>query len=105
MFDYKVKVLMFSSFRSEMTLKSSQPKTNTLPNAKSESKAEKAFKLSKSSTLPSSGFAGKAGKGRPEISRPILQTATPCAASLISKAPSTGVPQGSILASNHKHDR
>ena len=103
---------MFSSFKSEMTLKSSQTKTkaktktNTLPNAKSESKAEKAFKLSKSSTLPSGGFAaGRAGNGRPEISRPVLQTATPCAASLISKAPSTGVPQGSILASNHKNDR
>jgi hypothetical protein len=122
---------MFSSFRGEMTLKSSQSKTNTLPssgdnfiepffkatslfirlkqtflikvNVKTLMKlitgSEKSFKLTKSSTLPSGG------KGRPEIGRPILQAATPSAASLISKAASTGVPQHSILASNHKNDK
>merc|ERR1719361_2564160 len=35
---------------------------------------------------------------RPTISKPILQTATPNAASLIAKAPSTGVSQSSILS-------
>lgn len=36
------------------------------------------------------------------ISRPILQTATPCAASLIERAPSTGVSQSSILGGSNK---
>merc|ERR1719361_1119673 len=35
---------------------------------------------------------------RPTISKPILQTATPNAASLIARAPSTGVSQSSILS-------
>uniref|UniRef100_A0A0K2T7F7 Putative LOC100883390 [Megachile rotundata] n=1 Tax=Lepeophtheirus salmonis TaxID=72036 RepID=A0A0K2T7F7_LEPSM len=33
-----------------------------------------------------------------KISKPVLKTATPCAESLISKAPSTGISQSSILA-------
>merc|ERR1719323_1517268 len=39
---------------------------------------------------------------RPTISKPILQTATPNAANLIAKAPSTGVSQSSILSSKEK---
>ena len=71
----------------------------------------------KSSTLPSptlsdkppsiAPFKGKEDKStaptatvRPLISKPVLQTATPNAASLIAKAPSTGVSQSSILATN-----
>ena len=71
----------------------------------------------KSSTLPSPSvsekaptiapFKGKDEKSsaptatvRPLISKPVLQTATPNAASLIAKAPSTGVSQSSILATN-----
>jgi len=39
---------------------------------------------------------------RPLISKPILQNTTPNAASLIAKAPSTGVSQSSILATKEK---
>jgi hypothetical protein len=68
--------------------------------------AAAAGKASKSASLPTGKGKPEVGKNlRPEISRPILQAATPTAASLISKAASTGVPQNSILASNHKHDR
>merc|ERR1719412_2760771 len=59
--------------------------------------------LPKSSTLPAVQTTS-----RPLISRPILQTATPCAASLIERAPSTGVSQSSILGGSNrvgKHDK
>ena len=77
---------MFSSFKGEMTLKSSQNKTNTLPltsnnnnnnNIINNGDAKSSFKLTKSSTLPSqSSLSGHAGTTRPEISRPILQVNT-----------------------------
>ena len=57
------------------------------------------------SSPPSSPTSSTAGKTkpptalvRPTISKPVLQTATPNAASLIAKAPSTGVSQSSILS-------
>ena len=53
--------------------------------------------LPKSSTLPAVQTTS-----RPLISRPVLQTATPCAASLIERAPSTGVSQSSILSGSNR---
>ena len=41
---------------------------------------------------------------RPLISKPVLQNTTPNAASQIAKAPSTGVPQSSILASKKEKE-
>ena len=41
---------------------------------------------------------------RPLISKPVLQNTTPNAASQIAKAPSTGVSQSSILATNKEKD-
>jgi hypothetical protein len=55
--------------------------------------------LPKSSTLPT------VQAGRPLISRPILQATTSSAASLISKASSTGVSQSSILSGANKNER
>ena len=70
------------------------PKTTTIPTLSSigESKSS----MSKSSTLPA------VHASRPLISRPILQNATPCATSLIERAPSTGVSQSSILGGGNK---
>ena len=69
----------------------SMTKTSTLPTSLA-SAAGNMSRMSKSSTLPVDG-----GK-RPEISRPILQTATPSASALIDRAPSTGISQTSILS-------
>ncbi len=78
------------------TTSSSSPqaltKTSTLPS--NLSSASVSGPLPKSSTLPLNTPASM----RPEISKPVLQTATPSAASLIEKAPSTGVSQSSILS-------
>ena len=69
----------------------SMTKTSTLPTSLA-SAAGNMSRMSKSSTLPVDG-----GK-RPEISRPVLQTATPSASALIDRAPSTGISQTSILS-------
>ena len=72
-------------------------KTSTLPwNISSNSASEDQKRpLPKSSTLP-------LVPSRPVIGRPVLQNATPSAASLISKSHSTGVSQSSILATKEK---
>ena len=72
-------------------------KTSTLPSPTSSSSAStrKGFGMSKSSTLP-------IVPSRPVISKPVLQMATPDAASLISKSHSTGVSQSSIIKGDHK---
>ena len=67
-------------------------KTTTIPTLSNI--GSNSVSLTKSSTLP------VAGSARPLISKPIFQTATPSAASLIERAPSTGVSQSSILKSN-----
>jgi len=74
------------------------PKASTLPSSPDRSS-------DKSPTI--APFKGKDGKSstptatvRPLISKPVLQNTTPNAASLIAKAPSTGVSQSSILATN-----
>jgi len=74
------------------------PKASTLPSSPDRSSE-------KSPTI--APFKGKEGKSstptatvRPLISKPVLQNTTPNAASLIAKAPSTGVSQSSILATN-----
>ena len=87
-----------SSFKPEPTVKTSLTKTSTLPSSLSTA-GDGPLKLPKSSTLPT------VQAGRPLISRPILQAATSSAASLISKAPSTGVSQSSILSGNNKAER
>ncbi|TRY68307.1 hypothetical protein TCAL_03011 [Tigriopus californicus] len=58
--------------------------------------------MPKSSTLPSGSTPGGL---RPEIGKPVLQTATSSAQSLISRAPSTGISQSSILAKTDRRDR
>ena len=55
-----------------------------------------------SATLPKSSTLPAVPSSRPLISRPVLQTTTPCAASLIERAPSTGVSQSSILGGTNK---
>ena len=65
-------------------------KTSTLPMGEASSSLKKSMGISKSSTLP-------LVPSRPVISKPVLQTATPDAASLISKSHSTGVSQTSII--------
>ncbi len=80
-------------------------KTSTLPT--SLSYAASGAHMSKSSTLPlnaTSPTGQQPARSRPEISKPVLQTATDSAVSLIEKAPSTGVSQSSIL-SREKKDR
>ena len=52
--------------------------------------------------LPSSRVGTSTSSSKPVISRPVLQAATPNAALLIAKAPSTGVSQSSILATKEK---
>lgn len=64
-------------------------KTSTLPLSSSSNVAKS---LPKSSTLP------LVPNARPVIGKPVLQNATPSAASLISKSHSTGVSQSSILS-------
>ena len=63
---------------------------------------ESASDLSLASQASSGVASSIGGKEKPVISRPILQTATPTAASLIAKAPSTGVSQSSILSGKEK---
>ena len=70
------------------------PKTTTIPTLSSIGETKSS--MSKSSTLPA------VHASRPLISRPILQNATPCATSLIERAPSTGVSQTSILGGVNK---
>ena len=70
------------------------PKTTTIPTLSSIGETKSS--MSKSSTLPA------VHTSRPSISRPILQNATPCATSLIERAPSTGVSQSSILGGSNK---
>merc|ERR550532_2739877 len=75
------------------------PKASTLPSSPDRTSSEKSPTIAP--------FKGKEGKSstptatvRPLISKPVLQNTTPNAASLIAKAPSTGVSQSSILATN-----
>ena len=70
-------------------------KTTTVPTSLS-TIGRKSQSLPKSSTLPA------VQASRPLIGKPILQTATPSAASLIERAPSTGVSQSSILGGSNK---
>jgi hypothetical protein len=80
-------------------LGSSMTKTSTLPTSLAKA-AGNVSHMSKSSTLPvdpGGGLAGK-GSGRPEISKPVFQAATPSASALINSAPCTGVSQYSILS-------
>ncbi len=77
-------------------------KTSTLPTSLANA-ATSGGQMPKSSTLPlnatsPTGQQPPTQRPRPEISKPVLQTATDSAASLIEKAPSTGVSQSSILA-------
>ena len=80
-----------NSFGKPALAHGSMTKTSTLPTSLATA-AGNMSRMSKSSTLPVDG-----GK-RPEISRPILQTATPSASALIDRAPSTGISQTSILS-------
>ena len=77
-------------------VRGSMTKTSTLPTSLATA-AGNTSRMHKSSTLPVDGGGGGGGK-RPEISMPILQTATPSASALIDRAPSTGISQTSILS-------
>ena len=66
--------------------------------------ADKLSLISSNDPLKTSNKPPPTVPARPTISKPILQTATPNAANLIAKAPSTGVSQSSILATKEKTD-
>lgn len=76
-------------------------KTSTLPTPLSSIYGAH-MNMPKSSTLPSGSTPASL---RPEIGKPVLQTATSSAQSLISRAPSTGISQSSILAKADRRDR
>ena len=106
---------LLSSFKPNEYPRSSMTKTSTLPS--SLAAAAGASRIPKSSTLPlnpsavaeesadNSGGSANAGPSRPVIGKPVFQTATPSAASLISRAPSTGISQSSILAKSEKPEK
>lgn len=76
----------------ESTVKAVSPVASEKP---SSSSTIAPFKSTSNTTTPTATV-------RPLISKPILQNTTPNAASLIAKAPSTGVSQSSILATKEK---